>query len=299
MTLEDKYFPFHKELLEIVRGFGYQFNMPGNYITLVTCRKNEVSKDVDRFLYRIFSPFYDRFKRKNNLFLLKKFRNHFSPLRRPFLREMFADFFFLSSLGYLAIQFVTKFHSVIAFVIAVVLMVPFMKAFVISFLNIFKSEPEVLQDYYGFRKHKEVWRTDKYTFVKKMENSKLISLVSSTLILSISLSAYVVNYPILNFTNGYIDIMTFLLAVIYGIGQFLTSVLIRKSLAKAFSSLIMAIFFTVILYLNRESLNGGDQTIHMAISCFLDLFLILVVFIFLRDLIKIRNLHHWVGMIPH
>jgi hypothetical protein len=294
MSLEDKYFPFKKEFSDIVEGFGYHSEIKGKNITLDLKRKNSISKQVSAPLEKIFERFDNPKRSKKFHRYLEKIEVTYSALKGPFTKEVLADIFLLGAFGYLSIQFITRFHNLLAVSLVMVSIGLLLKALICSIFNILKSDSALLENYYGFKKFGNMLRADKYTFIKKIEHSKRMMVLYSAIFLLLSFSVYLAPSPLLIYTSEYVNVVTFFLAIILGTIQFLRNVLIHKDPVKAYSNLLLAVIFLILLISYAESLLQTNSNLVTIIGVILDLFVIFLVYGFVRDLINIRNLHHWV-----
>ena len=114
MSVEDKYFPFKKEFIEIIDSFGYYNEMRGKFITLDLKRKNLFSKQISAPLGRMFDHFDGLNTSKKGHRVLEKLKGTFSPVKGPFVKELFADFFLLGAFGNFDIQINSLFHNLFA-----------------------------------------------------------------------------------------------------------------------------------------------------------------------------------------
>ena len=186
------------------------------------------------------------------------------------------------------------FHNLFAVSLVTVSIGILLKALMNSIHNIIKSDSDVLQDYYGFKKFGNVLRADKYAFVKKIEHSKRMMVFYSAILLFLSLSAYSFPTPLLIYTTEYINVVTFFLATALGIIQFLRNIIIHKNIVRASSNLTISIIFFMLLITYLGSLIQKISTLTTIVGYILDLIIILVVYKFVRDLLDIRNLHKWI-----
>ena len=294
MSVEDKYFPFKKEFIEIVEGFGYYIDLKGKFITLDLKRRNSISRQINAHLGRIFDYFDTPKRSKKARNLIRRMKVAFSVLKGPFVKEIFADIFLLVAFGYLTFQFISLFHNLFAVSLVTVSIGILLKALMNSIHNIIKSDSDVLQDYYGFKKFGNVLRADKYAFVKKIEHSKRMMVFYSAILLFLSLSAYSFPTPLLIYTTEYINVVTFFLATALGIIQFLRNIIIHKNIVRASSNLTISIIFFMLLITYLGSLIQKISTLTTIVGYILDLIIILVVYKFVRDLLDIRNLHKWI-----
>lgn len=293
MSAKGSNVPFQKELFEIVNGFGYEFKIQDKHIIIDLERKNDASKLVDKSLGKYLSHFPKQGKRMHKV--RKKIRKSFSAIKVPFSKELIADTFLIAAFGYLSAQFILKFHNFFAVIPVLVSLGLLLKSLVCSVLYIFdKSDSEILIDYYGFSWYGKLLRAEKYEMVKKMEHSKGTTILSSTVFLSLSLSAYIFPFPLLIYTNEYVDILAFLIVIIYEITQYGRNLIIRKDIKKAFSSMFSALMAFVIFILYAVSLTQKYPTLTIMFSLILDLLVIFAVSKFVRELIQIRNLHRWI-----
>ena len=294
MSIEDKYFPFKKEFIEIVEGFGYHSDIQGKNIVLDLKRKNSISKEISTPLGRIFDHF-DNAKRSRKFHkYMEEIKVTFSALKGPFVKEVFADIFLLGAFGYLTVQFMSRFHNLLAILLVMGPLGIVLKALITSILNILKSDSALLEDYYGFKKFGKILRADKYTFVKKIEHSKRMMVLYSAILLLLSLSVYLAPSPLLIYASDYVNVITFFLAVILGTIQFLRNIVIHKNPVNAFSNLLMALVFLSLLIIYVESLIQKNSVLTTTVGFILDLIVVFVVYKFVRDLMSIRNLHDWV-----